>query len=411
MIGVVIAVWIVAALSVLGAIYWAIVGWRVRRDGANRPSLREGLAGSLDRWPAVSVIVPAHNEESHAPDLLKSLLAQDYAGDLEVIFVLDRCTDESHVILARVIAADAAANVRPCHVRLIDNTHCPDDWAGKCFAAHQGAQQAQGEILLFTDADTTFDPALVRASVRLLVDRKLALLSALSAVSVRHGFEAIVQPAAALQLMKQYPISRVNDPDEPRPFANGQFMMFTRESYDALGGHGAVKDALLEDLAFARRMVTVLKRKAGLFIADGLLRVRMYESYEQFCEGWKRIFIEASHRNPTRLVRYGWECLLVGAGVSAIGVLAVILGFLGWVMGDLPLGIAGILTGSIALLIQQLVLRRIFQLVGVPRIAAIAYPFAALAVARIQWRGAHDLRSGQPVRWGGRSYVLQPTRR
>ncbi|MSR43967.1 MAG: glycosyltransferase [Phycisphaerales bacterium] len=408
--GVIVAVWICGALSGVGAVYWCVVGWRVRRDGRNRPSLREGLSGTLERWPSVSVIIPAHNEEAHAPDLLRTLLQQDYSGELEVIFVLDRCTDGTRAALMRVLDEHDRSKQRGPTVQLIDNHSCPDDWAGKCNAAHQGALRSRGEILLFTDADTTFDPALIRASVKLLTDHALALLSALSSVSVRHGFEAIVQPAAALQLMKQYPISSVNDAIEPRAFANGQFMMFTRESYEALGGHTAVKDALLEDLAFARRMVHTMKRKAGLFIADDLLRVRMYETYGQFREGWKRIFIEASHRNPARLVRYGWECALVGTGVACFGLIGAMFGVIGWVIGDPPLGIVGVCAGCGALIIQQLVLRRIFQLIGVPKIAALAYPYAALVIARIQWSGAHDLRSGKPVRWGGRNYVLQPSR-
>ncbi len=408
MIVLVVAVWVLAILSLVGAAYWILVRWRVHRDGRNRPSLREGLLISVPNWPSVSIIIPAHNEQQHAPDLLRSLLAQAYGASIEIIFVLDRCTDGSRAALELELANHGALDERRMRVRLIDNQECPEDWAGKCNAANRGAGLATGEILLFTDADTTFDPALVRASVALLRQRELSLLSALPAVSIRHGFEAIVQPVAVMQLMKLYPIARANDLVRPRPFANGQFMVFTREAYDAVGGHTAVKDYLLEDLAFANAMVHQLHRRAGVFVADDLLRVRMYESYRQFREGWRRIFIEAARRNPRRLVRYATECAVVGAGVAIIALLACAAGIVAWALGDHPLAIAGIATGCTALFFQQWTLRRIFELIGVPPIAALAYGYGSIAVARIQLRAARDLRAQKPVRWGGREYVIKP---
>ncbi len=402
------AVWTLSAMSLMGAAYWAVVRYRVERDGRNRPGLAEGRSLDIDSWPAVSVIIPAHNEEAHAPDLLDSLDAQDYPGDLQFIFVLDRCTDRTRQALESSRAQRQGRQGRLPELVIVDNDSCPEDWAGKCNAARVGAGRARGEMLLFTDADTHFDADLVRSSVALFKNRNLALLSALPAVSVRHAFEAAVQPVAAVQLMKLYPIARVNAVEAPRPFANGQFMLFSRESYEALGGHEAVKDDLLEDLAFARRMVHVLKRRAGLFVADGMLSVRMYETFAQFREGWRRILIEACHRNPSRMRRYAVETATVGAGVAAVAVGALVLGAVALTAGDKPLGIAGITAGSMALLAQFTTAARIFFLIGVPRIWALAYPYSAIVVARILLKGARDLIDRRAVRWGGRHYVLQP---
>ena len=134
----------------------------------------------------------------------------------------------------------------------------------------------------------------------------------------------------------------------------------------------------------------------------------MYESYAQFREGWRRIFIEACNRNPSRLFRYGLECVVVGAGVMFIALATIATGIAGLALGDQPLGIAGVTCGFVALVCQQITLRRIFELVGVPQIAALAYAYGSFAVTRIQWRAARDLRAGKPVRWGGRQYVLKP---
>jgi len=399
-------VWTLCALCLGGAAYWTVVAWRVRRDGRNRPGLALGLAISREQWPGVSVIIPSHNEEEHAPELLLSLLSQEYAGSLEVIFVLDRCTDGTRQALEGAhIRGGGHSRVK---VRIIDNDSCPADWAGKCNAARVGAEAATGELLLFTDADTTFDPALVRCAVALLLERSLSLLSALPAVSARHAFESAVQPVAAMQLMKLYPIARVNASVRPRAFANGQFMLFLREAYNALGGHEAVKDDLLEDLAFARRMVHGLKRRAGLFVSDGLLHVRMYESFPQFREGWRRILIEACHRNPSRMRRYAIESAIVGAAVELAALAAFVTGAVTLVRGDTPLAIAAMIAGALALIAQKATLANIYRLIGIGRGWIWAYGTATLVLARILWKGADDLRHRRPVRWGGRQYVLAP---
>jgi glycosyltransferase involved in cell wall biosynthesis len=404
------AVWMFAAMSVGGGMYWLIVRWRVHRDRSGRPFMRSGIDLHLDSWPTVSVIIPAHNEEQHAPELLRSLVAQSYPAFLEVIFVLDRCTDASRAALEREWARHPDASRRGVAFRIIENESCPEDWAGKCNAAAVGAAAATGERLLFTDADTLFDPLLVRASAALLEDRGLSLLSALPGVSIRHLFEATVQPMAAMELMKLFPIARANDAAHPRPFANGQFMLFTREGYDAIGGHAAVKDDLLEDLAFARAVVQVARLRAGLFIADDMLHVRMYETYRQFRHGWRRIFIEAARRRPHKLQRYAAECVFAGAGVFIAAWLSIGLGVYGLRIGDAPLGWAGIGCGAFALFVQQATLMHIFALIGVPRIAALTCAHGSVAVAGIMWQAARDLVSGKPVRWGGRDYVLTPVR-
>ena len=407
---VIVATWIGAALSVAVIAYWSVFAWRAARDARGRPSLLEGLAlaAPAGGWGTVRIVVPAHNEERHAPTLLRSLLAQDYPGSMEIVFVLDRCTDGTRAGLESAIATHS----RPdrCRVRIVDNASCPDDWAGKCNAARVGAQLDAGggaAWLLFTDADTRFDPGLVRASVALAAHRGLSLLSAMPQLTSGRTFERVAQPVAALQLMKLYPPERVNRADDPRPFANGQFMLFSREAYDAIGGHAAVKDDLLEDIAFARK-VHYARRRFGLFMPDGMLITHMYESAEQFRQGWTRIFIESCHRDPVRLRRYAVVSAIIGIGGPLACVLTIAVGTVGGVMGDVPLMVGGALCGALGLLMQHLVLRSIYRLMRTPRRGVWLHWLGSASLCGILWRAASLLTSGKPVRWGGRSYVLAP---
>lgn len=390
--------------------YWLVFAWRAARDARGRPSLREGLAlpAPAGGWGAVRVVVPAHNEERHAPTLLRTLLAQDYAGHLDIVFVLDRCSDGTRGALERERAAHPARDT--CTVTILDNASCPPDWAGKCNAARVGASlpgRPEPQWLLFTDADTRFDPALVRASVALAGHRGLSLLSAMPQLTSGRTFERVAQPVAALQLMKLYPPERVNRPEDPRPFANGQFMLFSRSTYEAIGGHAAVKDDLLEDIAFARK-VHRAKGRFGLYMSDGMLITHMYESASQFREGWTRIFLEACHRDPSRLRRYAIVNAMIGVGGPAACAASALLGLLGGIMGDVPLMAGGVACGGAGLLVQHAVLRGIYRLMRTPRRGAWLHWLGSASVTRVLWRAASLLRAGRPVRWGGREYVLKP---
>lgn len=391
-------------------LHWGILAYRARRELREVPFAREALRGAAPEvWPTVSVIVPAHNEERVAAACARTVLASDYAG-LELVFVLDRCTDGTRAALEPLAAADA-------RLRIVDNHDCPPDWAGKCNAARVGAARATGQLLLFTDADTRFDPQLVRASVMLMRQRAWRMLSLFSSPTHDHWFEQVVQPVASLMLLKLFPIRRANANTRHRPFANGQFMLFERTAYDQLGGHAAVKDDLLEDLAFARRMKRA-KMQQGVGVSDGMLVVSMYDTWKAFRTGWRRIYMESCRRNPVRMRRQAMQVLAGGVLLPAARTAALLLAgaiLLGW-CGDAADGglhataIAGLALAAFAYVTRTVVLAGIYGAAGFPRWSAPFYTLGAAAVARIFYGGAHDLEAGVPVKWGGRQYVLEPTK-
>jgi glycosyltransferase involved in cell wall biosynthesis len=90
--------------------------------------------------PRMSVVIPAYNEQALLPACLRSLAAQDYQGRYEVIVVDNNSTDAT-----AAIACELGATV-------VFEPH-----AGVCWARQRGTEQARGEIVISTDADTTFD--------------------------------------------------------------------------------------------------------------------------------------------------------------------------------------------------------------------------------------------------------------
>lgn len=377
-------------------VFWAAVWRHVGVIAKNPPTVRDGLSRSepSNGWPRMSIIVPVHNEQRVIEACAVSLLAQDYPN-LEVILVLDRCTDATRELLTPY--------EHDPRLVIIENDHCPNDWAGKCNAARLGAGRASGEWLVFTDADTEFDPALSRAAVSMAIDRDSPLLSLLSSLTYQATHERVAQPVATMSLMRMFPLVR-HSKRKPRPFANGQYMLFQRSWYEKLGGHAAVKDDLLEDLAFAR-LVHRHDAQTTVLLADGMLRCSMYDSLEAFQRGWKRIFIEACRRKTMRLRKRALGLFVLGiasplAQVAAIG--AAVL------MENRPLQLAILITAIGSVLVQTASLVRIYQLNGAPRWAVMAYPIGCWIVARLMADAARDLTHRRPVVWGGKQYVLEP---
>lgn len=389
--------------------YWLIVGVETVRTIRLLPTARAGLAVADDparrptRWPRVCIIIPAHNEQDVIARVTASLRAQDYP-DFSVVFALDRCTDET---LARLQAA-AAGDAR---ISWITINHCPDDWAGKVHAVHQGSQTPaamDAEVLLFTDADTIFDPRCLTATVALLANRKADMLSLLSTLTARRWFEYAVQPVAGFQMLTQYPLRRANRASGRRPLANGQFIMLTRRCYQAIGGHVATRRHLLEDVQLAR-----LVENAGLsqclLMAGGMLRCEMYRSWPQFQRGWKRIFTELCGRSPRRLRRYAIRVGLLNGLLPLCSVAAALAWlFAGQLRAD-PLVILTTTLGCLALVVHFTALVIGLRWSGFGPYIAPLHAFGAVIVAWLMGQAASDLASGSAISWGGKSYNLAGT--
>ena len=404
-----IALLLLTGASVALGVYWAVVLWHIARTMRTIPTLRDGLslAPAPDLLkpsaPKVCVIVPAHNEQDVVGKLAGSLVKQTYPN-LSVVFALDRCTDGTG---AEIRHATGGAD----HVELLEIRDCPPDWSGKVNAVWQAVRQSkaarEADLLIFTDADTEFDPECVRAAVALLRHRDLGMLSIISRLTCERTFERIAQPAAGMELMRQYPLARANAPTHKRAFANGQFMLFTRGAYEQLGGHAAVKDAVLEDIELAR-LAERRAVRAGLFFADNLLRCRMYGRFEEFVDGWKRIYVEAANRRVKRLEAIAWRTRLLGTFLPLLACAGVGLGLVAasrWPTSGF--GPAAAISGGIALLLMLGALIWSYRISQVPLWFVPLYPIGAWQIGAILKDAAADLRAGVPVRWGGREYIRE----
>ena len=419
---------VVATLGIYG-----VVAARVWQAARTLPTARDGLmiAEGIAEWPPLTVIVPAHNERDVIGRMARSLLSCSYP-DLSVVFVLDRCTDDTEAVLREAIRNEEG-NPDP-RVEIIVNDHCPEGWAGKVHAMHRGYREAKAldrlrspdeaswtpqprvdvhdlsrGMVLFADADTEFDPACLRAAAALLIDRDLDLLSLLSTLTRERWYEKLIQPAATFELVRQYPLDHVNDPSKPRQFANGQFMLFRRAAFDSIGGHAGVQNALLEDIQFAK----IFGQKArglrlGCLVADGMLSCEMYRDEAAFERGWKRIFTEAASRRTSKLRTASVRLLLIGAILPVLSEVAFWCALAGWLLYG-PSVLVGLCTlaSVLAFLAFMAAIGMVYRQQHQNPLLLVFFPYGAWKVAALLRRAARDLERGTQTQWGGRHYTRE----
>lgn len=234
--------------------------------------------------PKISVLIPARNEEMRLRPCLSTLSDSDYPI-LEILVLDDHSTDGT----AQLVAQRAKGDPR---IRLIAGNNLPEGWVGKPWACHQLAREAKGEYLLFVDADTRFSDITIAHAINLAHEQKADLISLWPFLESLTWSERLVIPFVHLFILFYLPHWARGS---LRCFgaANGQFVLFRRDSYEKIKGHESVCDHMVEDIAIARNM-----REAGFKILnlDGtnpghsiaLVRCRMYSRFSEVWEGFTK---------------------------------------------------------------------------------------------------------------------------
>ena len=221
--------------------------------------------------------MPARNEEASLSDCLRSLVRQSGPA-FEIIVVDDHSTDRTREI---------AQSFQQEGVRVVQAPPLPAGWTGKNNAVTAGARQAQGEWLLFTDADTVHIPGSIARALAEAQKHNVEMLSYSPEQIAVTFWEMATLPVVFAELARQYPPSVVSDPASPIAAANGQFILIRRDTYEAVGGHAAIASEILEDVALARG-VKRSGRKIRFRYAPEAVRTRMYRNYRQLRDGWTK---------------------------------------------------------------------------------------------------------------------------
>jgi chlorobactene glucosyltransferase len=248
-------------------------------------------------WPLVSVLIPARNESTAIGNCLKSLLLQDYPN-IEILV----WNDESSDMTAEVVGQMAMLDPRN-RIQLLQGTLLPSDWMGKAHACWQLSERAQGEYLLFTDANTIHGRASVANTVAAMEKLQVGMLSVLPRQRAKRWCERLLIPILPLSILMFLPIGFSWQRPGPKFSARvGQFLAFRRAAYLASGGHSAIKNSVLDDVELTRRT-----KKSGWNVAllDGgqAVQCQMYNSFPAIWQGFsKSLFSFYNHSVPLTVI-------------------------------------------------------------------------------------------------------------
>ncbi|MBN2553379.1 MAG: glycosyltransferase [Spirochaetales bacterium] len=226
----------------------------------------------------VSVLVPARNEEANIRRCLDSLLEQSYPN-YEII-VLDDCSEDR---TAGIIASYASRY--PHRVRAISGVPLPRGWCGKTHAMQVLSQYADGDYLLFTDADTVHSRHSIAWAVTNLNAHEADFLSGYVHQDLQTFGEALIVPATYIMSAVVMPLWLIpRDNSSMLSFAVGQLVMFRRRAFEAIGGYRSVAGQISEDVFVARAVKSAGFRPIFLDIRD-YVSCRMYQGYRRSFEG------------------------------------------------------------------------------------------------------------------------------
>ena len=265
----------------------------------------------------LSVIVPARNEQDSLPACLESLLAQSEQGfelgrEWELILVDDHSSDGTGALAAEAAGTDGVTLLKA------PEPGVDTGFTGKNGACWVGAQAARGRLLLFTDADTVHEQGDLSRARHELDRYKVRLLSYSPRQLVSGLVQRTLMPLVFAELSVAYPLARVNLPEDRIAAANGQFLMVVAEDYFALGGHRAVGEIVLEDVALAANFKRA-RRAIRFRYAPDALSARMYRSTGAMLEGWTKnlalLYSSALGVGLLRMIDLG---LIVGVPLVAL---------------------------------------------------------------------------------------------
>ncbi len=376
-------------LAALGCLFWILTGLGWYR-GIRRIPVLGDVAEPLDRYPSLSVVLPARDEERAVGESVASLIAQDYPGELEVIAVDDRSTDGTGGILDRYLAENAKT------LRKIRVNGLPEGWLGKNHALWLGAAEAAGEWFLFTDADVRFSPGCLRTAVEHTVRQRLDHLTVAPRIVSRgpllKGFVAAFE---VIFEITQRPW-RARDPRAKEHVGVGAFNLVRREAYRAIGTHRAVAMRPDDDMRLAKRI------KEGGFRQDvaygeGLIEVEWHRTLGGAVRGLSKSIFPAMNYRLSLVVLATPPLLMIN-----------VLPFLGIFVAR---GRIRVLSGvSVAIIFAVYAYRSRYVGSKTPLWYATLHPFSVCAFVYAMWRSAYTALKYGGIEWRGTEYPLEALR-
>ena len=223
----------------------------------------------------VSVLIPARNEEINIKRCLYSLIDQSYKN-LEIIVLDDDSDDQTYDVVKNI-----SKNYES--IKLVKGEAKTIGWTGKNWACNQLSKYANGDFLLFVDADTKLQKNTIAETVNEMNNNDIDLISLFPNRITNTVIDKIISVTIGWFIFSCLPIIFSNkNPIFSSAF--GQFLLFRKGAYFSIGGHESIKDKILDDFELGR---LITKKGYNLNVLDGTERISTfsYSTEKEALEG------------------------------------------------------------------------------------------------------------------------------
>jgi len=184
-------------------------------------------------FPKLTIVIPAKNEEKYIRRCVDSLLTQNYP-DFEILVINDNSSD---------MTMDILRSIKSDKLKVISVKALPAGWAGKAWACQVGFDNSEGDLILFTDADTNYfnKKALLNSVVEMEINSH-SIVTGVPLLELNDFYSKMVMPLLNLfidcfdGLSKTYPDKII-----------GSFFLVKREVLTSINGFNKVKSSFQED--------------------------------------------------------------------------------------------------------------------------------------------------------------------
>ncbi len=267
---------IVLSLLILGQLVYATKHYQI-----NGSRLDQSIAE--DHLPTVSVCIPARNETNSLRKCLRSMLASDYPK-LEIL-VLDDCSQDKTAQTIRSFAQDG--------VRFVQGSLPTGDWLGKNQAYATLAQEAKGDVLLFTSVDTRIEPHSITKLVTYMQTKQSDMLAVLPERH-DHTLRASVVFAPLRYFWQLATPAFVNVP------STTSLWLVRSNALKKLGGFARFNNHISPEVSFANMLAK--KNKYELLASNHRLGVYYAKKWRSQIDTGVRLWYPSLGNHPSRVV-------------------------------------------------------------------------------------------------------------
>ena len=327
-------------------------------------------------YPTLSVILPACNEEECIEQAVRQLITQDYPN-LEVIVVNDRSTDNTGVILEKLL-------VQFPQLKVVTIDVLPSNWLGKNHAIDQGVRHATGEWLLLTDADVMFSPRSLKKTVSYALKHSLDHLTIVPDVYYGGVFYRAFLAYFAHTFFSLAMVTH--------KVGLGAFNLVKTSVYQEIGGYATIALYPLDDMSFGKRVVEQGYKQGLGCSGTGFIKVKWYESFFDLLKGFEK--------NQFSSMKYRVSAVI---GLCIYSLVTNIYPFAGLFFGPLW---ARVLCG-ISVLSLFVAYNHLAKIMGISRSYFLLHPLSALLFLGAMLNSMVKTINRGGIEWRGTFYSLE----